>query len=159
MFTRGIKIAFVLPAITFVVGCLSSHLPYSLSLSSTSRTWKIRSEDGELQFEHRRYSSPITHGVELHRVHPADRYFRQQTTFRMDVVPGVDRITRRGTRGVAVDYALVTLLSAAPALLLLLRNHRRRRDVPRARCPICGYDTRATPHRCPECGTTPLLLP
>jgi hypothetical protein len=33
-----------------------------------------------------------------------------------------------------------------------------RRKHPAGHCPNCGYDIRATPERCPECGTTPLKL-
>ena len=43
----------------------------------------------------------------------------------------------------------------APALLpslWLLRRVRRRRRRRRGLCPACGYDVRASPGRCPECG-------
>ena len=32
------------------------------------------------------------------------------------------------------------------------RGKRRRRAIESGRCPRCGYDVRATPMRCPECG-------
>ncbi|HEY7117350.1 MAG TPA: hypothetical protein VH475_12230 [Tepidisphaeraceae bacterium] len=56
--------------------------------------------------------------------------------------------------GVAPFWS-VTLASALPALGLFSMRlgslaRRRTRD---GLCPICGYDLRATPHRCPECGT------
>lgn len=61
--------------------------------------------------------------------------------------------------GVIIDYwvlaVLAGLLPAAVALHRVWRRiaERRRRNV--GLCPACGYDLRATPDRCPECGASP----
>jgi hypothetical protein len=47
--------------------------------------------------------------------------------------------------------AVTALPPAAWLGVRLLSRRARRRD--RGLCPACGYDLRATPGRCPECGT------
>jgi hypothetical protein len=45
-------------------------------------------------------------------------------------------------------WPLAALTAVLPATWL----YRRIRRHPRGHCPACGYDLRATPDRCPECG-------
>ena len=48
---------------------------------------------------------------------------------------------------------LVSLVAAALWLMLLVKQRRLARSG--RYCPNCGYDLRATPDRCPECGLVP----
>jgi hypothetical protein len=53
----------------------------------------------------------------------------------------------------AVPLWFLTMLSAIPLGSFYLIRRRLRRISRLGLCPNCGYDLRATPERCPECGT------
>jgi hypothetical protein len=56
---------------------------------------------------------------------------------------------------IALPLWFIGLATLAPALLWLKRWRVARRRAGRGICRKCGYDLRATPERCPECGTLP----
>jgi hypothetical protein len=55
----------------------------------------------------------------------------------------------------AVPFWCLAAAGLATAIALL-RTVPRRTAGPAGRCAGCGYDLRATPDRCPECGKTPV---
>jgi len=57
------------------------------------------------------------------------------------------------SRWFAIPYATLIAPFAVPPAMTLVRALRRRRRGRRGLCRQCGYDLRASPQRCPECGS------
>ncbi len=82
------------------------------------------------------------------------RYFLgfgfESTTLR--IPPPAPMAGTRSLTRIVVPFWFLILFPATPPLLRLLRWRRRRLRHRRQICQHCGYDLRATPDRCPECG-------
>ena len=57
---------------------------------------------------------------------------------------------------ISIPFWLPMLITVAIPLWVAAGQWRRRRRAGAGLCPMCGYDLRATPDRCPECGTIPI---
>ena len=58
-----------------------------------------------------------------------------------------------GGRYVVIPYWFLVTCCIGMAVISARSWHRRRNILLEGRCKRCGYDLRATPARCPECGT------
>ena len=71
------------------------------------------------------------------------------------VSPADPRPRSYGWQVVVPYWAIVPATAVLPVVWEWRRRTRRRREIA-GLCPSCGYDLRATPERCPECGASHL---
>jgi hypothetical protein len=106
-------------------------------------TWR---QDPE--FRRGRYDAQVYYGT---------RYSKRVLGFGTDV-----QWPEFGGRYVNVPHWFLATAAAAAALVFgraSWRRGRRRRRLAAGLCAACGYDLRATPARCPECGTSDGVTP
>ena len=89
-----------------------------------------------------------------HAVEIPDRVFTRRFGFSLDRFPvGHPADPNCRVRMLLIPYWFIASAAAAPPAAWAARRLRRRHRSAAGQCLSCGYDLRATPGRCPECGT------
>jgi hypothetical protein len=110
--------------------------------------------DGTIKFLHlgRIHAAGLTGGEIAAEARRATRrsVFVPSEQFRATVAGGDVRVQYRF---LVAAFALLPGAWAVRRGLSVIQDRVRRRRTSRRLCPACGYDLRATPDCCPECGT------
>jgi hypothetical protein len=96
--------------------------------------------------------------VPLSGLYPADSWI-ERAGFRVKhshTYYGATAITNE-MFSLAFPLWVVVAAGAAMPVTVMMRRRAVRRRARFGLCPRCGYDLRATPERCPECGVVPSL--
>jgi hypothetical protein len=150
--------------------CVAAVVAWILSYASPANTiaatngWNVRSRSGQLVLYHQEPPIPglflppggLPAGVKpgpassihIQRFYPLGQ-FGTTTNYRWQTSATIRAF------GIYVRYsfvAIVAALMAAFSALPAFRGRRRRARAAQGLCPACGYDLRASPERCPECG-------
>ncbi len=162
-------VSMVLCAATCLVGVRSYWCQWRLSYEKhVGRWYTVSIVEGVALWEFRRCADPVERPPALLRWH--SEYLPRGTTVNVDGFsygPHFGRfgIGRWNTDDSPVDgeaeywdcqgiqtpvWGIAVPLLAFPSMLYWKKSSRRR--MREARCRQCGYDLRATPERCPECG-------
>lgn len=146
-----------------------SPAPAAAYLHSVNGTLRLRVCDGAHPENHPATAGaaayrPVADEVEYRATPSADGSF-----FERGFAYAIARTDESGVRpyaggqyvpfwslNIAHRHALLTsaVLPLSWLIWLAWRQRRYRNRVERGLCPSCGYDRRASPERCPECGTS-----
>ena len=119
---------------------------------------------GRMADEYRRHTSGGVFDVHRHNLSPpymmpaGGWWVRRGFSHSHFGAPQTPTIYNEQSQFTAPHWAAVAAAGLLPAAYAAHRGRARRKERPGV-CRSCGYDLRATPGRCPECGVVPAAAP
>jgi hypothetical protein len=169
LFNLAAAMSLLLCAVTVALWVRSYWYLDSLQRApNPQRFWLVESADGRLYVQRNSASAPFWpnsrleySGGELKRLFYSYLPFRWRFAgfaYGHGPVPTTPGIAMTAHVFLVPHAFVATVLAVLPALWLRAAQRRRRTRARHAAgvCTRCGYDRRATPDRCPECGAVAL---
>jgi len=142
---------------------VSDELSYTLgqiyqSTRQIDESTDVMSANGKIMVSHGVYA-PTTNSTpqwSLSRFSPEESFMGPEALNPMNGGPfSLQKDSSGGSTLLFPIWAIASVTTCLPAAWLFDFFLRRKRRRARELCATCGYDLRATPDRCPECGTIP----
>ena len=142
----------------------SQLFPTASPSTTQCREWNFLTARGKAVAEFRKYSFEpgewtYEGGIHVESLQPAELHYFARRLPRRVLGFGYSSVPTPGERDVVLTFPL-WLLALVLAAMPTVRAYRRLR-APRSpgSCSRCGYDLRASPDHCPECGAVASVSP